>query len=330
MIITRTPFRISLFGGGTDFPAWYRERGGAVVGFAIDKFCYVAARRLPPFFDHDSRIVHSKIELVHHTDEIEHPAVRAALGRYGHDIGVEIHHFADLPARSGLGSSSSFTVGMINAVRALLHIRSSSKRQLAEMAVDLEQNVMGEAVGSQDQYHAAYGGFNRIEFGPGDAVSVEPVILPQPRMDLLLSHLMLVFTGFQRYAIEIEARKIATIAQHVRALQRTHAMVAEAMDILEEGDLLDLGEMLHESWEIKASLTHGVVDDPLSQIYATARDTGALGGKLLGAGGGGFMLLFVPPKRQPAVRTALANLIEVGFSIDRDGSRVVLYEPNGL
>jgi D-glycero-alpha-D-manno-heptose-7-phosphate kinase len=330
LIITRTPFRISLFGGGTDFPAWYREHGGAVIGFAIDKYCYISARRLPPFFKYTSRIVHSKIELVHRVGEIEHPAVRAILERYGQDIGLEIHHFADLPAKSGLGSSSSFTVGLLHTLRALLDERSIDKRSLAEMAIDLEQNVLKEAVGSQDQIHASYGGFNHVIFWPSGDIEVTPFILPRARVEELLSNLMLVFTGLQRYAVEIEARKITSIAQHTRALERTMAMVDEAISIIVDGDLRDLGKLLDEAWMIKSSLAVGVSTSEVEEIYATALRAGALGGKLLGAGGGGFMLLFVPPDRQPAVRAALPGLIEVGFGIDRDGSRVVLYEPNGL
>jgi len=331
MIITRTPFRVSLFGGGTDYPPWYREHGGAVVGFTINKYCYISVRPLPPFFEHKHRIVYSKVETVAAIGEIQHPSVRACLSEMGVDYGIEVHHDGDLPARSGLGSSSSFTVGLLNALNAQ-NGRMVTKEYLAQEAIRIEQQVIGENVGSQDQVWAAYGGMNRIEFGRDGAIDVRPVVLKAERRNRFFGSLMLFFTGFSRFASEIAAKQIANLAQRQAQLVAMRAMVDEAMAVLgdENRDLDDIGRLLHEGWQLKRQLADNVTTSDIDAIYETALGAGALGGKLLGAGGGGFMLFYVPPERQPAVRHALSRLVEVDFELDAAGSKVVVYEPDGL
>lgn len=331
MIITRTPFRISFFGGGTDYPAWFQQHGGQVLSTTIDKYCYITCRHLPPFFDYKHRIVYSAIENVRHWDEIQHPAVRAVLGWSNCGKGLEIHHDGDLPARSGLGSSSSFTVGLLHALAALKG-RYVSKKQLASNAIHIEQEVIGENVGSQDQIAAAYGGLNRIEFTRNGNFEVSPVIVRPQRLRELQSHLMLCFTGFSRIASEIAKSQIESIRQRDVELHRMAEMVEEAIRILHSrSSRIDaFGELLHEGWLHKKSLSDKVSTPEIDEIYQTALDAGATGGKILGAGGGGFLLLFVKPALQARVREKLDHLVHVPFSFDDSGSRVVLYQPNGL
>jgi len=331
MIITRTPFRISFFGGGTDYPAWSNEHGGEVLSTSIDKYCYITCRHLPPFFDYKHRIVYSAIENVRHWDEIKHPAVRGVLSWANCSKGLEIHHDGDLPARSGLGSSSSFTVGLVHALAALKG-NMVSKEQLARDAIHIEQNVIGESVGSQDQVAAAYGGFNRIEFLRNGGFQVAPVIVRKQRLKELQKHLMLCFTGFSRIAAEVAQSKIANLARRQVELERMRGMVEEAVQILHASQrpIEEFGDLLHQAWLVKKQLSEKVSTSEIDAIYQTARDAGAIGGKILGAGGGGFLLLFVRPADQPKVREALKTLIHVPFSFDESGSRVVLYQPNGL
>jgi len=331
MIITRTPFRISFFGGGTDYPAWFSTNGGAVLATSINKYCYISCRNLPPFFDHKHRIVYSKIENVNNNSEIEHPAVRAVLNWARVDSGLEIHHDGDLPARSGLGSSSSFTVGLVNALQAFGG-KMSSKGQLARDAIHIEQKLIGENVGSQDQISAAYGGLNKIEFHQNGSFSVEPVILPRFRREELSNHFMLFFTGFTRFASEIAESQIENIQNRSQELGKMREMVEQAIDLLqdEQSAVETFGELLDQNWSYKRSLSDRVTTPEIDEIYARAKKAGAIGGKLLGAGGGGFMLLFVAPEKQATVRKTLKELIHVPFDFDDSGSRVVLYQPNGL
>lgn len=331
MIITRTPFRISFFGGGTDYPGWFREHGGAVLSTTIDKYCYITCRFLPPFFDHRHRIVYSKIENVRDIREIEHPAVRAVLDWMRWERGLEVHHDGDLPARSGLGSSSSFTVGLLHALNALLG-RQVSKDELANQAIHVEQEVIGENVGSQDQVSAAFGGFNRMEFKRDGVFRVAPVILPKERQAELQRHLMLCFTGLSRFASEVAKSTIDNLAARASELVRMGAMVDEAVRILASPatPMVEFGRLLDETWQMKRRLSERVSTVEIDHIYEAARSAGAIGGKLMGAGGGGFMLLFVPPELQSRVRARLAKLVHVPFEFESDGSRVVLYQPNGL
>ena len=312
MIITRTPFRVSFFGGGTDYPAWFREHGGAVLATTIDKFCYISVRSLPPFFDHKHRIVYSKIENVNDIEAIEHPAVRAVLKWKEVTQGLEIHHDGDLPARSGLGSSSSFTVGLVNALKALKG-EMSSKEELARHAIHIEQNLIGENVGSQDQVSAAFGGFNRIDFHQDDTFTTNPIVFKATRKALLHSHLMLFFTGFSRIASDIAKSKIDNLRQREVELKHMYKMVDEAIEILQNDrqPIEEFGKLLHEGWQYKRSLSKQVSNTEIDQIYETALNAGALGGKLLGAGGGGFMLLFAHPDKHEKIRQSLDSFIHV-------------------
>lgn len=331
MIMSRTPFRISLFGGGTDYPAWYREHGGAVIGATINKYCYITFRNLPPFFEHRHRIVYSKIELPQRIDEIQHPAVRAVLGECGVEEGVEIQHYGDLPARSGMGSSSAFTVGLLHALRAHSG-RMSSAECLAKEAIRIEQEVIKEAVGSQDQVWAAYGGINMIVFHTDGRFDVTPVIISAGRRDELQSHLLLFFTGFSRTADSIASRKIENLLARRSQLYCMHKMAEHTMAILQNPSMpiAEIGSLLHESWRLKKELADCVTTHAIDNMYTAAMDAGALGGKLLGAGGGGFMLIFAEPHAHQRIREALRDLIEVSFEIGSPGSRIVIYEPNGL
>lgn len=331
MIITRTPFRVSLFGGGSDYPAWYRDHGGKVLGFAINKYCYISLRRLPPFFDHKHRIVYSLVENVNAIEEIKHPAVKAVLSQMDVRDGLEIHHDGDLPARSGIGSSSSFTVGLLHALHALAG-RLRSQRELADQAIYIEQSVIGENVGTQDQIWAAFGGFNRIEFRTDGSYDVAPVILPKERLRDLQAHFMLFFSGISRHASEIAGEQIANLKRRAGNIRVMMSMVDEAVAILGSPDrpIAALGPLLNEGWMLKREMAAKVSNGTIDGIYQRALAAGALGGKLLGAGGGGFMLLLVAPERQPQVRKALDRLIEVGFEMEGAGSRVMVYEPNGL
>jgi D-glycero-alpha-D-manno-heptose-7-phosphate kinase len=330
MIITRTPFRISFFGGGTDYPAWYQEHGGIVLATTIDKYCYISCRYLPPFFEHNYRIVYSRIENCKSVDQIEHPSVRAVLKYMACDLGLEVHHDGDLPARSGLGSSSSFTVGLLNALMALNgnHI---SCEELASKAIHIEQDLIKENVGSQDQISAAFGGFNRIEFLRDGSFKVDPVILRKERLDEFQDHLMLFFTGFSRIASEVAKSKIDNIKSRTAELQLMKEMTREAISTLQGSTpIAEIGRMLDQNWKYKRSLSDKVSTSEIDQIYETAIRAGAIGGKLLGAGGGGFMVFFVQPENQKKVREALGRLIHVPFRFENSGSRVVLYQPNGL
>ncbi|MCP5196305.1 MAG: kinase [Gammaproteobacteria bacterium] len=331
MIITRTPFRISFFGGGTDYPAWYREHGGAVLATTIDKYCYITCRRLPPFFEHKHRIVYSRIETVAHNDQIQHPAVRAVLNWANVDDGLEIHHDGDLPARSGLGSSSSFTVGLVHALRGL-EGRMAAKEDLAKDAIHIEQNIIGENVGSQDQTSAAFGGFNYIEFHRNDSFDVSPVILPPSRRAELRDHLMLCFTGFSRIASEVAKSKIENLKNREAELKCMRGMVDEAIALLQDTrqSIEGFGRLLDASWKYKRRLSDRVSTPEIDQIYDVAINAGAIGGKILGAGGGGFLLLFAKPECQAAIRERLDKLIHVPFDFEDSGSRVVLYQPSGL
>ena len=331
MIMSRTPFRISFFGGGTDYPTWYRQHGGAVIGTTINKYCYISFRKLPPFFEHRHRIVYSQIELTETVDEIQHPAVRNILREHGVHDGIEIQHHGDLPARSGLGSSSSFTVGLLNALRAH-NGRASSPEWLAREAIRMEQEVIQEAVGSQDQIWAAYGGTNFITFHPDGRFEVMPVVMTEERRQEIESHLMLFFTRFSRIAETVAARKIKNLPSRQKQLHTLRQMAEEARDILQTPDrpIREIGGLLREAWCIKKELADGVTTPAVDEIHDVVLRAGALGAKLLGAGGGGFMLVFAEPSAHSVIRETLKNLIEVSFTIGSPGSRIVIYEPNGV
>ena len=328
MIISRTPFRISFFGGGTDYPVWYRENGGAVLATTIDKYCYITCRYLPPFFEHKHRIVYSQTELVRDVAEIRHPAVREALRFMGITEGMEIHHDGDLPARTGLGTSSSFTVGLIHALYGLKGIMPS-KMQLAKDAIHIEQDILKENVGSQDQVLAAFGGLNRVDFSGDCDIEIKRITVKPQKLELLQNHLMLVFSGFSRTASEIAREQIKQTPSKKRELTEMCRIVDEAVKILTgDNDIADFGKLLHEGWQLKRSLSNKISSPYTDYLYETAIRAGATGGKLLGAGGGGFVLLFVKPELQPKVREALGDLLFVPFRFENSGSQIIFYEPD--
>jgi len=327
MIITRTPYRISFFGGGTDYPAWYRQHGGAVLSTTIDKYCYISCRYLPPFFESRYRVVYSRIENVVKIEDIVHPAVREGLKFFKQQRGVEIHHDGDLPARSGMGSSSAFMVGLLHTLHAL-NGQMPGKKQLALESIDVEQNMIGENVGSQDQVAAAYGGFNHTTFHESGEISVQPVTLSPERFAELNSHLMLFYTGIKRTASDVAASYTNNLDAKKRQLRILKDLVGESIDVLtHRRPISDFGELLNEAWMVKRSLSSAVTNSEVEAIYAQAQSAGALGGKLLGAGGGGFMLLFVPPERQAEVSHVLGGLVQVPFTFEFSGSQIIFFEP---
>lgn len=322
--ISKTPFRISFFGGGTDYPQWYLREGGAVLSTSIDKYCYISVRDFPPFFPNAYRIVWSHIENVSTIDEILHPAVREGLRMMGYDRrgGVEIHHQGDLPARAGMGSSSAFANGLLLALSSLAGERLQPET-LYPKAIDLEQRRLGENVGSQDQVATAIGGMNVIRFATDGAITVSPVRAAPERLKQLNGNLLLVFTGLTRLASCVAGEVIASLHDRQAVLHEMRGMVDDAARLLEgSGDLDDFGRMLHESWKLKRSISSSVSTDTIDAIYETARRNGALGGKLLGAGGAGFMLFHVPPDRQSAVLDAL-RLLHVPFCFENRGAHLI-------
>ncbi len=328
MIISRTPFRMSLFGGGTDYPDWYLENGGMVLGATIDKYCYLSVRYLPPFFEHKHRVVWSEIELVNNIDEIRHPAVKAILEEMKFIRGLEISYNADLPARSGLGSSSAFTVGLINALTALRG-KMISKKALAQDAIRIEQEVIGEAVGSQDQIWAAYGGLNKIEFQKDGKFSISPIIMGEKNYLSLESSLILFFTGFSRVAPLIAQKKIDNFKNKEEELNMLSTLASSAASSLQDKnyDIKKIGELIHEAWILKRELAEGVTTKEIDEIYKEGLLAGALGGKILGAGGGGFILFVVPPENQANLQKRLSKLVHVKFNFDSVGSNIVVFEP---
>lgn len=331
MVITSTPLRVSFFGGGTDYPVWYREHGGSVLSTTIDKSCFITCRWLPPFFEYHSRISYSKVENVAANNSIDHPSVRGCLQYLGIDEGIEIHHIADLPARTGLGTSSAFTVGLLLGLYALKN-QMRDKHSLAVEAIKVEQEILKEAVGAQDQASAAYGGFNRINFARDGSLEVKRMLTSPNRIEELEQHLALYFTGFSRTASEIAREQLRVTPQKTQELSKMMSMVDEAEAIIanENCSLLEFGKLLHESWKIKRSLTQKISSPELDEIYEAGLSAGALGGKVLGAGGGGFMVFFVPPERRQQLRMRLKKLLCVPFSFSNRGSHVVLYEPEEL
>lgn len=327
MVITRTPYRLSLFGGGTDYPAWFREHGGAVLATSIDRYCYLTCRYLPPFFEHRSRIVYSKVEHVRHNAEIEHPAVREVLGFLGITDGIEIHHDGDLPARTGIGSSSAFTVGLLHALRALQG-QMPTRTELANDAIHIEQDVLRESVGCQDQIVSAVGGLVRVDFDPSGDWRATPLVLPPHRLALLQQHLLLFFTGFARTASDVAQEQLRLLPTLTSAMRDIQACVPEAQALLcGDGAITELGTLLDTSWRIKRTLTPRVSSPAIDAMYEAAMRAGASGGKLMGAGGGGFFVLCAEPDRHEAIRAALSGLLEVPFAFDRSGSQLLVFEP---
>lgn len=326
MIITKTPFRMSFFGGGTDIPSFFNEHGGSVISTTFDKFCYVNVRHLPPFMPYMSELVHSKIERVNDFEEIEHPLIREAMRL--HDIHeIRLTYEGDLPARTGLGTSSTFAVGMLNAFCALKG-KYMSKEMLAKEAIMLERNILKEKGGWQDQIAAAYGGLNRIDFKEGK-FNVRPVIINPERKKKLDENLMLFYTGIQRFSSDIQANTFAKPKDKTNELLDMLALVDEAEKVLVDKnvDLNEFGRLLDLTWKLKRGTGNKVSSSSIDSIYDRAIKAGAIGGKLLGAGGGGFLLFYVEKDKQDAVKRALEELMVVPFSFEDEGATIIHYNP---
>jgi len=325
MIISRTPYRISLFGGGTDYPGWYLKHGGQVLSTTIDKYLYISCRYLPPFFEHRLRLVYSQIEMCQHSSELDHPSAREVLKFLNIENGLEIHYDGDLPGRSGLGSSSAFTVGLLNALYAYQGQMVSPQRLVKE-SIHIEQDLIKETVGSQDQTNAAYGGLNRIRFNKDGDIVVDSINIHDERLRELNKHLMLFYTGIVRTAENVAKSYVDNIEAQKQQLVRMYAMVDKAIAILEKGDLDDLGLLLNEAWKKKRSLSKLVSNQQIDEIYASAKFAGAIGGKLSGAGGGGFLLLYVPVEKQSDVKQKLSHLLHVPFNFEPNGSQIIFVD----
>lgn len=326
MIITRTPFRMSFLGGGTDYPPFFLEHCGSVISTTFDKYCYVTVRHLPHFFEYRNQVTYSKIERVMNVDEIEHPAVRNAMKMLDmYDL--RIVYEADLPARSGLGSSSAFAVGMLNGFYALKG-KYAGTDKLAKESIYLERELCAERGGWQDQIAVAYGGLNRIDFKRDGSFAVRPLIMPRERKELLNDHIMLFFTGFTRISGDIAVAQEKSVNKKTQELLEMLSLVDDGERILEgKGDILEFGRLLDYTWRLKRGLTNCISNDSIDTIYHKACNAGATGGKLMGAGGGGFFMLFVEPEKQPAVREALCDLLYVPFRFEDSGASILYYNP---
>lgn len=320
MIITRAPFRVSFFGGGTDYREYFSQYGGSVLSTTIDKYCYVTIRRLPPLFEYKNQFTYSKIERFNDPSEVKHPLVREAL-KYMPTDRIQIAYDADLPACSGIGSSSAFAVGLLQGLHALKG-EYPDKLTLAEEAINLERNLCNEAGGVQDQIAAAFGGFNRLRFSD-EGYSVEPIGISAERETLFSENLMLLFTGFTRYSGIIAQQQQSGIGSSLSQLHEMNKLVDVAEDILKNGDLDDFGRLLDHTWLLKRTLSDYISNGQIDDIYNKAKANGALGGKLLGAGGGGFMLLYVPQSQQEKIRSVFKDFEFVPFGIEKDGATIV-------
>jgi len=326
MVITRTPLRVSFFGGGTDYPAYFREHGGVVLSTSIDKFVYVTVTRLGTLCDHKFRVVYSKTELVKSVAEIQHPSVKACLSHLKINEDIEISVTTDLPARTGLGSSSSFTVGLLHGLHALQG-RLVDKTALAMEAIHVEQNIIGERVGNQDQVAAAAGGLNFITFRPDGTFLAEPLPISLDRKRSLFDNFFLVYTGILRFANEVLVEQCANVGSRIAELDQIKSLASEAREILcnDKSPIEDFGGLLHETWMRKKKLSSQITNVVIEQIYETAQKAGAIGGKLLGAGGGGFLLIFAKPEKHADIKDALNGFQFINFKSDSSGSSVIYY-----
>lgn len=322
MVITQAPFRMSFFGGGTDFPAFYEAHGGKVISTSIDKYCYVNVRHLPPFFEHTNEITYSQKEKVKSVEEIQHPAIREAM-KFLDMHELTLTYDADLPARSGLGTSSSFAVAMLMAFYAIKG-KYVDKKRLAEEAIYLERVLCGESGGIQDQIAASYGGLNKITFSKS-GFEVNPIVISNERKACLNNNLMLFFTGFSRFSFTIQEEHEKAICSKEQRLLEMLSLVDRAEEILTNGDLDEFGRMLDYTWRLKKGVNSVVSTGQIDRAYETAIHAGALGGKLLGAGGGGFLLFYVQPEKQKQVRKALRDLKEIPFKFENSGARILYY-----
>lgn len=326
MIITQTPFRMSFFGGGTDLESYFKEYKGAVISTTFDKYCYVNVRHLPRFFDYSTELSYSKTERVTSIDDIQHPAIRNAMKMLKMEE-IRLTYEADLPARSGLGTSSSFAVGMLNAFYALKGIYAD-KKKLADEAIYLERVLCNEAGGWQDQIAASFGGFNRIDFSE-DGYEVTPLIISPKRKRTLNENLMMFFTGFTRFSSDVQKANALDKKDKVKQLQEMYSLVSEAQSVLTDDnrDLNDFGKLLDVTWKLKRSTGSAVTTSSIDSLYDKGIKAGALGGKLLGAGGGGFLVFYVPKEKQPFVKEAMKDLLYIPFEFENGGTRVLYFAP---
>ena len=325
MIITRTPYRISFFGGGTDFPDYYNiSNNGGVISASINKYCYISLRELLPYFKHKHRLCYSKIELVNSIDEIEHPSAKAILNHFLEDKGLEIHYDGDVPARSGLGSSSAFTVGLIKAISDFKS-DFKTKKQIVQDALFIEQNILKEAVGTQDQVAVTYGGLNHISFNNEKNFEVNPINLSTENKDMLIKNSLLFFTGVQRFAVDVEKDKIQNIDKIWKNLDKISEIRDQALNYFKKDniDINNIGLLLDVSWKEKMKLSQKVSLDFLNEAYDEAVKCGALGGKLLGAGGGGFMYFIAPPETHSNIEKKLKSFIKIDFKFDEEGTKTI-------
>ena len=324
MIITRTPYRVSLFGGGTDHPNWYRKNGGSVLSFSIDKYSYINVRELPPFFEHTYRIAYSKIEIGRDIADIKHPAVREGFRFFASKSNLELTHLGDLPARSGIGSSSAFAVGLIHALLAL-DGKGVSLDALAQLAIDFEQITLNETVGSQDQIACALGGMNYIEFGPGDTWASQRMVMSPNYVEEIESRIVLLYSGIDRLSSDISKSLLENLETKIEVMKRTQELAIECRNIFEqEGDLSQIGPMLVESWELKKKMNPEAITPHLEDFFASARENGAEGGKILGAGGGGFCLFWMAPSARESFIRKMAPAVAVPIRISWEGSTRIL------
>ena len=324
MIITKTPYRISLFGGGTDHPSWYKKHGGEVISFAIDKYCYISTRILPPFFDHKYRIAYSKVETVNDFKKILHPVVREAIRKFSPNLSLEIHHDGDLPARTGIGSSSAFTVGLINSL-LLLQDKLISSRELANEAIELEQIDLMENVGSQDQIACTLGGMNYIKFGGNLDWEATPIALNSDFQESITDRIVMIYTGITRISSDIQANLLIDLEKKLTTMQRTVELTRECRKIFEEeGDLDLIGEMLVESWSLKREMNNLAITPALDDVWEKAKSAGALGGKVLGAGGGGFCMYWVKEDGREEFLNNFKLGTYVPVQISKTGSECIL------
>lgn len=326
MIITRTPFRMSFFGGGTDMKEFFNEHGGAVISTTFDKYCYVTVRHLPPFFDFKNELTYSKIERTSTIEEIIHPAIRNAM-KYLNMSGIRLTYEADLPARSGLGTSSSFAVGMLNAFHSLNGVYAS-KKQLADEAIHLERDLCNEAGGWQDQIAASFGGFNRIDFSD-NSYEVAPIIISKQKKEQLNNNLMMFFTGFTRFSSDVQKANASGRIDKTQQKLEMLRLVDEAEKVLQnkERNLDDFGYLLNTTWNLKRQTGSAISTNSIDELYDKGIKAGALGGKLLGAGGGGFLVFYVTPEKQESVRHAMQDLLYIPFKFENNGTKVIYYVP---
>lgn len=327
MIITKTPFRMSFFGGGTDMEEYFKENGGAVLSTTFDKYCYVNVRHLPRFFDWSNELTYSKTEKVSDIKDIQHPAIREAMKMLDMQE-IRLTYEADLPARSGLGTSSSFAVGMLNAFYALKG-RYADKKKLADEAIYLERILCNEAGGWQDQIAASFGGFNRINFN-ADGYEILPVIISPERKRQLNNNLMMFFTGFTRFSSDVQkANNVSGSEKKRERLKKMYELVDEAEAVLTDKnrDLDDFGRLLDTTWRLKKGTGGAISTGSIDELYEKGMAAGALGGKLLGAGGGGFLVFYVQPEKQEVVREAMKDLMHIPFKFEDGGTRVIHYSP---